>query len=171
MNKAIISALTLAVITGITTMTMTGVAAHSRVAATQTMIRADAAFRDGAYLGRLDAQTGRTPHLTTGRWSNSLDRSSFIAGYRSGYGKMGALESLARQVHSADSSEEQGLRDGIADGARQRSQAQPFQLVRTENYQSARGYSPGDGKRQSYRDAYTFGYQLAFYGSSVNHKQ
>jgi len=45
----------------------------------------DAAYRDGLYLGRLDGQTGRRPHLAIGRWSQDADRNSFRAGYSAGY--------------------------------------------------------------------------------------
>jgi hypothetical protein len=43
------------------------------------------AFRDGLYLGRLDATSGREAHLSSGRWSRDHDRLSFAAGYRAGY--------------------------------------------------------------------------------------
>ena len=45
----------------------------------------DAAYRDGLYLGRLDAQAGRPRHVAAGRWSQDADRSSFRAGYSAGY--------------------------------------------------------------------------------------
>ncbi len=45
----------------------------------------NAAFRDGLYLGRLDARESRAAHLATGRWSRDLDRASFNAGYGVGY--------------------------------------------------------------------------------------
>ncbi len=45
----------------------------------------DAAFRDGLYLGQLDAKSGRTPHLSVGRWSSAKDRASFKSGYQQSY--------------------------------------------------------------------------------------
>jgi hypothetical protein len=48
-------------------------------------LAADGAFRDGLYLGRLDAGLGRPLHPAVGRWSNEKDRASFLAGYRRGY--------------------------------------------------------------------------------------
>ncbi len=45
----------------------------------------DAAFRDGLYLGKLDAQQGRKQHLSIGRWNTAKDRASFVAGYQQGY--------------------------------------------------------------------------------------
>jgi hypothetical protein len=53
----------------------------------------DAAFRDGLYLGRLVAESGAEPHVASGRWATSENRSSFTAGYQRGYG-----EFLASQV-------------------------------------------------------------------------
>ena len=51
----------------------------------------DAAYRDGLYLGRLDAQAGRRPHPAIGRWSQDADRSLFRAGYNAGYTQASAL--------------------------------------------------------------------------------
>ena len=45
----------------------------------------DGAFRDGLYLGALDARRGREHHIATGRWSNETDRRSFATGYMQGY--------------------------------------------------------------------------------------
>jgi hypothetical protein len=46
---------------------------------------ADAAFRDGLYLGKLarTAKTSMRPPI--GRWSTEKDRASFVAGYRQGW--------------------------------------------------------------------------------------
>jgi hypothetical protein len=54
----------------------------------------DAAFRDGFYLGRLDARDGRRVRPSIGRWSDSKDRALFLAGYQRGYD-----EALAGQRH------------------------------------------------------------------------
>ena len=43
------------------------------------------AYRDGLYLGKLDASRGRDPHIASGRWSTGIDRASFSAGYRQAY--------------------------------------------------------------------------------------
>jgi len=45
-----------------------------------------AAFRDGLYLGKLDLEDGRAPHIAVGRWSKGSDRVSFAAGYDQAYG-------------------------------------------------------------------------------------
>jgi hypothetical protein len=48
----------------------------------------DAAFRDGLFLGRQDAEHGRKPHLSTGRWSADSDRRLFVSAYLQAYGEM-----------------------------------------------------------------------------------
>jgi hypothetical protein len=45
----------------------------------------DAAFRDGLYLGKLDANSGKPQHVSLGRWSTAKDRASFTAGYQQSY--------------------------------------------------------------------------------------
>jgi hypothetical protein len=45
----------------------------------------DAAYRDGLFLGQLDAKQGREVHIAVGRWSSLARRESFKAGYRAGY--------------------------------------------------------------------------------------
>jgi hypothetical protein len=45
----------------------------------------DPAFRDGLYLGKLDAKSGRKAHLSVGRWNTAQDHASFVAGYEQGY--------------------------------------------------------------------------------------
>lgn len=47
----------------------------------------NAAYRDGLFLGRLDANQGRAAHLCVGRWSTASDRNSFAAGYEAGYAR------------------------------------------------------------------------------------
>jgi len=53
--------------------------------AEEVQFAADAAFRDGLYLGRLAAQDGRPERPMTGRWSSQRDRASFAAGFQRGY--------------------------------------------------------------------------------------
>jgi hypothetical protein len=51
-----------------------------------TMTQANnAPFRDGLYLGSLDAASGRAKHVCVGRWSSDEDRAWFTAGYQAGY--------------------------------------------------------------------------------------
>jgi hypothetical protein len=43
------------------------------------------AFRDGVYLGRLDAANGTPAHVAAGRWAHPTDRKAFSTGYQQGY--------------------------------------------------------------------------------------
>ena len=52
----------------------------------------NAAFRDGLHLGKFDAASGRTRHLSVGRWSADANRVSFIAGYQAGYPQVNAVK-------------------------------------------------------------------------------
>jgi hypothetical protein len=45
----------------------------------------DGAYRDGLYIGRLTAQSGRRLSPQVGRWSTERDRAAFLAGYQRGY--------------------------------------------------------------------------------------
>jgi hypothetical protein len=44
----------------------------------------EAAFRDGLYMGKLEAERGSS-RIPMGRWSREKDRSYFVAGYRQGH--------------------------------------------------------------------------------------
>jgi hypothetical protein len=46
----------------------------------------DAAYRDGIFMGRLQAKEGRTARVMTSRWAAEKDRTSFAAGYSEAYG-------------------------------------------------------------------------------------
>lgn len=59
----------------------------------ETSSDSNAAFRDGLYLGKLDAQHSRESHLAVGRWAAASDQASFTKGYSTGYERI----SLARR--------------------------------------------------------------------------
>jgi hypothetical protein len=44
-----------------------------------------AAFRDGAYLGKLAARGQESRHVSASRWASEADRQLFAAGYERGY--------------------------------------------------------------------------------------
>jgi hypothetical protein len=45
----------------------------------------DAAFHDGLFQGKRDAEQGRLHHVSKGRWATESNRSQFQAGYDSGF--------------------------------------------------------------------------------------
>lgn len=53
--------------------------------AAESRLTSDAAFRDGLYLGKLAAESGRPMHPAIGRWSTEQDRNTFSVGYQRGY--------------------------------------------------------------------------------------
>ena len=126
----------------------------------------DGAFRDGWYLGRLDANQGRKPHLASGRWSAPVDRQSFVYAYLQAYRE--AYQASNVEPRSFQMAGERGYRDGVADGLQQRDKAGVFHID-TDNYQKADdGYSDAGGDRDQYRrvyrEAYCNGYQEGYYG-------
>ena len=127
----------------------------------------DAAFRDGQFLARFDAEHGRKPHLASGRWSTEADRRSFVSAYLQAYREMQG-GAASEQLGSSQLAAQRGYRDGITDGLQQRYRSRTFQANATENYQKAdRGYSESSGDlnqyKQAYREAYCNGYQQAYY--------
>jgi hypothetical protein len=68
-----------------TAMLTTRAARMNQVENSDSIQAMDAAFRDGLYLGKLDAQQGRKQHLSIGRWNSAKDRASFTTGYLQGY--------------------------------------------------------------------------------------
>lgn len=50
----------------------------------------DAAYRDGLFLGKFDAQSGRVRRVCVGRWSAETDRAAFASGYKDGYARADA---------------------------------------------------------------------------------
>jgi hypothetical protein len=149
------------------------VALHrSQVVAGNVNQQTDAAFRDGLFLARLDAEHGRKPHLASGRWSTDADRRSFVTAYLQAYReRQGGAAS--EQFGSSPLAAQRGYRDGITDGLQQRGRLGSFRANATEKYQKAdHGYSDSNGDlneyKQSYREAYCNGYQQAYYRETEN---
>lgn len=51
----------------------------------ESQLALDGAYRDGLYLGKLAAESGRRSRPPIGRWSGEKDRASFLAGYEHTY--------------------------------------------------------------------------------------
>ena len=159
--------LTIALACGATVLLAAGSVHRSAIAGGPSSGRMDAPFRDGLFLGRRDVDAGRKQHLITGRWSDDADRRLFVSGYlqayREKYGPVGA-----EQFGSSQPVEQAGYRDGLADGFKDRLESKRFRAGATANYTNAECLCPADGGdlnqyKQSYRDAYSDGYQQAFY--------
>ncbi len=72
---------------------------------------ASAPFRDGAYLGKLQAARGEAPHVAIARWSNDADRELFAAGYESGY--MEQLAQSRKAQNNTSPNTGAAFRDGL----------------------------------------------------------
>jgi hypothetical protein len=153
MNRIFLFALTIALSAGAATSVFTASEDH-RLAGASTQ-QNSAAFRDGMYLAKLDAETGRRPHLTASRWTSASDRSAYLAGYESVYGRVG--NAYAAEAKTSSNSELIGFHDGVSDGTQHRQSSRRFQVDKTENYRHA-------DRGENYRQAYVNGYQQAFYG-------
>lgn len=148
------------------------VALHrSLVAAGNVTNDTDAAFRDGLFLGRLDAEQDRKPHLMSGRWNTDADRRLFVAAYLQAYREMRG-DAAPEQLGSSQPAAQKGYRDGLTDGLQQRYESRSFQPAATGNYRRAdRGYSNSSGNlnqyKEAYREAYCNGYQQGYYGETA----
>lgn len=107
--------------------------------------------------------------MASGRWSTEADRQTFVDAYLQGYReRQGDAVSEPGSRHRAAQA---GYRDGVRDGRQQRHRSGAFQASATENYKKAgRGYSQSDRDLNqyllAYREAYSNGYQEAYYGSA-----
>jgi hypothetical protein len=110
---------------------------------------ANAAFRDGEFQARLAAESGQKPHLSSGRWSKDTDRRAYVAGYQQAY-----LQTLGEDgITVPQGIEQAGYRDGLEAGVQDR-----------QNDQAPRLSGLTLDGNESYREAYSTGYQLAYYG-------
>lgn len=68
-----------------------GVSAQTRqIRQTDSAHAANAAYRDGLFLGKLDARSGNKHRVCSGRWSAQSDRVAFVSGYEDGYAQAAA---------------------------------------------------------------------------------
>ena len=96
MDKVFTFALALAMCLGTTAMLANGGLGAGQHEKLDTQTATDGAFRDGLYVGRLAAERRGPLHPQTGRWSSERDRTSFVAGYRRGYGDVVASSTATR---------------------------------------------------------------------------
>jgi hypothetical protein len=125
-----------------------------------------AAFRDGLYQARLQAEQGKKPHVASGRWAARADRIAFVAGYQEGC-RIFAKAHPETQTR-ATSIELAGLRDGIEDGLRDRAALQPFQVQRAiqSRHAALQQIDVISNDLQNdprYQLAYVNGYQQGYY--------
>jgi hypothetical protein len=84
---------------GVATVGLVSKASHAKhVSTVDAAQETDGAFRDGFYLGGLDAEDAREVRPSVGRWSDPKDRALFLAGYQRGYEEARAKR-IAEQRH------------------------------------------------------------------------
>jgi hypothetical protein len=138
-----------------------------RPAINATVQAMDAATRDGAYLAKLDVESGRKPRLAIGRWSSGEDRALFIDGYQEGYQETIAARSESRL--KADAAECAAYHQGMADGAADQEASRPFRPEKTNRpyLKLAQTSLHQDGDIEKYRQedrfAYLNGYEQGYY--------
>jgi len=141
-----------------------GTAMHPAGPGDNSAIQANSApYRDGFYLGKMDAGQNKEPHITSGRWSASEDRAMFIAGYDQGYQSLRADDGLAADSEAA------GFQEGLQDGMQQQSSAGRYQPAKGDHYLSAIASSAEAEKFQhAYHRSYLNGYQRGYYLKSTS---
>ena len=97
--------------------------------------RADAAFSDGVFQATLDFQSGRKPHLVSGRWNADRDRSSFVNGYQQRWREL--FKDTASPLPVVDDAQLSGYWDGVVEGAKDGKSSQPFQVAGGDKSQVA----------------------------------
>ncbi|HKS75003.1 MAG TPA: hypothetical protein VJQ82_17480 [Terriglobales bacterium] len=156
-----------ALVLGIAASLLTGVVTNGIQSASAQLDRAtNAAFRDGLYVGKLDAAQGKRPHLSSGRWAKEADRRNYVDGYQRGFNEVARTAGPDNRLRMA---EMVGYRDGVLDGTNDRNAGRRFQLSKNDNYRTAtRGVAETEPEkeqsRRAYRQGYANGYQQAYYG-------
>jgi hypothetical protein len=125
-----------------------------------------AAFRDGMYEARLQAEQWKKPHVASGRWTARADRIAYVAGYQEGC-RIFAKAHPEKQPR-ATAVELAGLQDGIEDGLRDRTALEPFRVQKAiQRRHAARQQleliSENLNDDPRYRLAYVNGYQQGYY--------
>lgn len=126
--------------------------------------RADAAFSDGVFQATLDFQSGRKPHLSSGRWSADRDRLSYVSGYHQRWREL--FKDRASTSPVVDDAQLTGYWDGVVEGAKDGKSAQPFQVAGGDKGQAAAGAhsaSYSEAEKQHYLNGYAAGYKAGYY--------
>lgn len=136
--------------------------------------RDERAYHDGYNQGRADAASGRRPHPNSDRRDfregydagyNSVRRSGeYRGGYPSGggYPNGGAYPNGGYGRGGMQVAQENGYRDGINDGRKDRGTGHSNRPTQGDNYKNAPGYSSSMGDRQQYKDTYRSGYERGY---------
>jgi len=131
--------------------------------------RADAAFSDGVFQATLDFQSGRKPHLASGRWGADQDRLSFVNSYQQRWREL--FKDSASTLPAVDDAQLTGYWDGAVEGAKDGRNSQPFQVAGGGKGQVAadsHSASYNDNDKQHYLDGYAAGYKAGYSAEHVS---
>jgi len=105
--------------------------------------------------GSVARQLARQEQPTTGcaHWLGAARSTQLHAHGGYGNGGYGNGSSIAQQ---------NGYRDGVNDGRKDRATGHSFRPTQGDNYKGAPGYSSSMGDRQQYKDAYRQSYQQGY---------
>jgi len=126
--------------------------------------RADAALSDGVFQATLDFQSGRRPHLASGRWNSVQDRFSFAKGYEQRWREL--FKDGSSTMPTVDDAQLTGYWEGIVEGAEAGKRSQPFQVARANQHEAAlnvHANSYSEPEKQHYLNGYSAGYKAGYY--------
>lgn len=142
----------------------TGAAAQSLVAVQYGDRDDRQAFNEGLRQGQRDARHGRRADPDDNRWREGDDRRAYRDGYWRGYREVrGNFNELRDSGYSLDSVRRIGFEDGVNDGRWDRRSGHSFRPTHDGNFKHAdRGYFPGFGSRNYYKQIYREGYENGY---------
>jgi hypothetical protein len=124
------------------------------------------AFREGYRQGEWDARHGRRADWDDNRWREADDRRAYRDGYLRGYREVRAdfrPEGDRYRDGYIDSARRFGHEDGYNDGVNDRRTGHSFRPTHDDNYRHAtRGYYPGLGSKNYYKQIYREGYEQGY---------
>jgi len=140
-----------------------------------------AAYRQGYQQGQIDARNHRGFHADTNRYREGDDRRAYRDGYEAGYRSSGGRDWDRDRDRDRNSgynnggyyggrgygnmnsvAQQNGYRDGMNDGRKDRMTGHSFRPTQDDNYKNAPGYSSNMGDRQQYTNIYRQGYQQGY---------
>jgi hypothetical protein len=133
-------------------------------------------YRVGFEQGRSDAASGRRPQPNESRYRDRDDREAFRRGYDEGYRSAQGRGGFNRDRGSygnagygnggfnngSQAARQNGMRDGLNDGRKDRATGHSFRPTQGDNYKNAPGYNSSMGSRQEYKDSYRAAYQQTY---------
>lgn len=150
------------------------IGASSAWAAAQAMVPAQwyqdrddrQAFREGYRQGQWDARHGRRATWDDNRWREADDRRAYRDGYMRGYREVSGNNFDGRGYgygNGLDSVRRIGYEDGVNDGQYDRRTGHSFRPTHDDNFKHAdRGYYPGFGGKNYYKQIYREGYEQGY---------